>query len=148
MVLLNSMQRFEAAAISIRSSSNTFNNMVENGIDALNSLPNKIKQFEGYHELEAQLNGNTDFTSTLLMSNGKEDIISKHSKTKKNLKQINTYTVENKGPIPATTSFPASSAPSSSDGSSFPENIFYAKAILACFILVILAAFICPCHKT
>ena len=128
-------------------SKDTFNSKDENAIESLSTLSNKIEPSESYHELEGLLSGNTELTSTLLMSNGKENTFSKHSETQINLKQKNTETVENKDSILTTNNAPASISPYSSDGSSFSEHMFYAKAIIACILFVILATCICTYRK-
>ena len=134
-------------AISLQSSSDTFKNKDANGIDSLNNLSNKIQPFEGYHEREGLLNRNTDLTSTLLMSNRKKNITSKHSETQNKLKQTNTEIFKTKRNILITKNASDSIIPSSSDDSSYPQSMFYVKAILGCVILVILGTCICACHK-
>jgi hypothetical protein len=124
--------------------------MAENGQENLdlskkNVKPKHINSRYNNREFEGQYTGQTHLSNTRPMPLPTEGMASKDSETPKNSKPIKTIQHKH-SPTNENKSFDLVNS-SPSDDSSFPENIFFAKAILACIVLAFLAACALPHTK-
>ena len=126
----------------------TFHNKTDNGVMShLNTFSNDMKHFVGSAEHEGKLNGSTPLSSLSLMDDRTQDLSFNHIETQNNNRQSNIETVENKDNHIKDNNDLDSGNALPSDGSSFPENIFFAKAILLAILLAFVAACALPYPK-